>query len=61
MTNPHGSDAIAHHAANAAAIVLPVGSVVLHLPEIVSVILGLVGLAWYGVLFYDRFIGSKRS
>lgn len=55
----HGSDAIAHHAANAAAIAIPVGSILLRAPEILSIVLSIVGLAWYSVLFYDRFIKAK--
>lgn len=58
MTDPH-SNVIAHHAANAAAIALPVGSVLFHLSAILSVVLTVAGLAWYGVLFYDRFFGPK--
>lgn len=56
----HGSDALAHHAANAAAIALPTLSITFRLPEALSVLLTVAGLAWYGVLFYDRFIGKKH-
>lgn len=61
MIQSHGSDAIAHHAANAAAIAIPVGSILLRAPEILSIVLSLVGLAWYSVLFYDRFIKAKPN
>lgn len=52
----HMSNPIAQHAINGGAIVFPVASVWLHLPEVLSVILTLAGIGWYGVLFYDRFI-----
>jgi hypothetical protein len=51
----HANDALAHHAANAAAVVFPLSSIILHLPETLSITLMCAGLAWYGVLFYDRF------
>ncbi len=52
----HANDALAHHAANVAAIAFPFSSIVLHLPEALSVLLMCAGLLWYGVLFYDRFV-----
>lgn len=61
IVQPHGSDALAHHAANAAAIAMPLGSLVLGLSPYLTVVLTIAGLAWYGVLFYDRFIGKQKE
>lgn len=44
------------HGINATVVAVPAASIWLHLPEELSILLTLVGLIWYGVLFYDRFI-----
>lgn len=61
VIHPHGSDALAHHAANAAAIAMPLGALVFGLSPYLTILLTIAGLAWYGVLFYDRFIGGKKE
>ncbi len=57
----HAGDNLAHHAANVAAIAFPLSSVLLHLPEILSIVLMCMGLAWYVVLFYDRYQVYKQT
>lgn len=52
-------DPMAHHAANLAAVVAPVASAMLSLPEVLTVVLTCMGIAWYAVLFYDRFFKRK--
>lgn len=54
-------DPVIHHAANIVAVVAPVTSVVLNLPEVLTVVLTIMGIAWYGVLFYDRFFKRKKD
>lgn len=61
VVQPHGSDALAHHAANAAALAMPLGSLVLGLSPYLTILLMVAGLAWYGVLFYDRFAAKKKK
>lgn len=56
-----GEDAIAHHAANAAAVVFPVASVVLHLPEIVTVVVGILGIVWYAILIGEKIAGWRAQ
>jgi len=51
-------DAMAHHAANTAAVAIPVFSVVLHLPEILTCAVSFMGILWYGILMFDW--ASKR-
>lgn len=52
----HGSDTLAHHAANAAAIAIPVGAWLAGIEPYFAAFLTFIGLCWYGVLFYDRFL-----
>ena len=46
-------DAMAHHAANTAAVVVPLTSALLHLPEILTCLVSFMGILWYGILMYD--------
>lgn len=55
-----GEDAMAHHAANTAAIAIPVASVILHLPEVLTAIVSLLGIVWYGILIFD-WVTKKRE
>ena len=57
----HAGDNLAHHAANVAAIAFPLSSVLLHLPETLSIALMVMGLAWYIILFYDRYQIYKQT
>jgi len=57
----HGSDALAHHAANAAAIAIPVGAYFLGAEPYLVLIATVAGLLWYAVLFYDRFFRSNAT
>lgn len=57
----HGSDTVAHHAANVAAVAFPIGAWLFHLPDILQTILVVAGLLWYAVLFYDRFFKSNAT
>lgn len=61
MLSPHAESAVAHHAANTAAVVFPISSFVLHLPEALSVTLMIAGLGWYGILYYDRYQEWKKG
>ena len=61
ITTSHGSDAVAHHAANAAAIAIPVGAYFLDAEPYLVFIATLAGLLWYAVLFYDRFLKSNAT
>jgi hypothetical protein len=47
-------EAIIHHAANAAAIVFPVSAVLLHMPEVIAIITGLLGIIWYSILIVEK-------
>lgn len=51
---------MAHHAANTAAVAIPVASVVLHLPEILTAIVSLLGIVWYAILIFD-WVSKKIS
>lgn len=53
-------NAISHHAANAAAIVIPVAAWVTNVEPYLAVALTIAGLGWYGVLFFDRFVRGDR-
>lgn len=55
----HGSDALAHHAANIAAIAIPVGAWLIGAEPYLAAVLTLVGFGWYAVLFHDRFLKKK--
>lgn len=44
---------MAHHAANTAAVAIPVFSVILHLPEVLTAVVSLLGIVWYSILIYD--------
>lgn len=44
---------MAHHAANTAAVAIPIFSVILHLPEVLTAIVSLLGIVWYSILIYD--------
>ena len=61
LTASHGSDAVAHHAANVAAVAFPVGAWIFNLPGFLQFILVVAGLGWYAVLFYDRFFKSNAT
>lgn len=55
MKTPNGiDDALAHHAANAAAVVIPVASVTFHLPEVITVLVGILGIIWYAILIGEK-------
>ena len=54
MTIYQGSDQIAHHAANAAAIAFPIASIMLQLPTALSIVLMILGIGWYIVLFTEK-------
>lgn len=56
-----GEDVIAHHAANVAAIAFPMASVVLHLPEVVTVVVGILGIIWYGILIGEKIAGWRAQ
>lgn len=49
------------HPVNAGAIVAPLVSMVTHAPEALTILLTCLGIVWYGVLFYDRFVRHRRS
>lgn len=53
-------DAMAHHAANTAAIAIPVASVILHLPEVLTACVSFMGIVWYGILIFD-WISKRRA
>lgn len=61
MTHPENGAELVHHGLNIAAIAVPLGSMLAHLPYWMSILLMVAGIAWYGVLFYDRFIGGDRK
>lgn len=53
MAYSPAEDAMAHHAANTAAVVVPVASVLLHLPEVLTCMVSFMGIMWYGILMFD--------
>lgn len=55
----HVDDVLAHHAANTAAVVIPVASAAFRLPEYITMAVGLAGLIWYGILI-GEWIAKKR-
>lgn len=60
----HAEDALAHHAANTAAVAIPVASVIFRLPEILTMIVSFLGIVWYGILIFDwvsRKVASHRQ
>jgi len=57
----HGSDTVAHHAANAAAVVIPAGAFFLGAEPYLVLVATIAGLLWYAVLFYDRFFKSNST
>ena len=59
--SPHGSDALAHHAANVAAIAIPLGAFFLTAEPYLVIAATIAGLLWYAVLFYDRFFKSNAT
>lgn len=54
-------DQVHHHVANVAAITVPVGSILMHGPEILSWVTSLLGVLWYVALFVDRHHRIKRE
>lgn len=61
MIGTHGSDTMAHHAANAAAVAIPVGAYLLDAEPYLVFTATVAGLLWYAVLFYDRFFKSNAT
>jgi len=57
MSQSHTQDVVVHHAANAAAVAIPVGSVVFHLPEWVAIVAGCLGIIWYMILIGEKISG----
>lgn len=55
------NDAVAHHAANAAAIIFPVASASFSLPEWVTMIVGTLGALWYLVLFGEKIVKWRQQ
>ena len=53
MPYSSGEDAAAHHAANTAAVAIPVASIFLHLPEVLTALVSIMGIIWYTILIYD--------
>lgn len=47
-------DATIHHAANTAAIIIPLMSISLHGPEILSYTTASLGIVWYAILIGER-------
>lgn len=55
MMNPETiQDHVIHHAANLAAITIPVMSISLHAPEALSYTTAGLGIAWYVILIGER-------
>lgn len=61
MIGTHGNDTVAHHAANAAALAIPVGAYLLNAEPYLVLAATIAGLLWYAVLFYDRFFKSNAT
>jgi hypothetical protein len=57
--NSEMHDHIAHHIFNVAAIGAPIASFMAYGPHVLTAVLTLMGIAWYAVLFYDRFLKKK--
>lgn len=57
----HGNDTVAHHAANVAAIAIPVSGYALGVEPFLVLAATVLGLFWYAVLFYDRFFNSNAT
>lgn len=57
ISHSQTQEAVIHHAANAAAVAIPVGSVVFHLPEWVAVTAGILGIIWYLILIGEKITG----
>lgn len=51
---------VSSHAADATAITAPVVSAVANLPHLLTIITALLGLVWYLVQFYDRFVKKAK-
>ncbi len=47
-------DAVIHHAANAAAVAIPAGAAVFHLPDILTIMTAIAGLLWYAILISEK-------
>ncbi len=50
-------DNMIHHAANTAAIAIPMMSIALHGPQILSYTTAGLGCVWYGILIGERVMG----
>lgn len=57
----NAQEATIHHAANAAAVVIPVGAAVFHLPEYVTMITAGLGAIWYLILIGEWLYKKYRS
>lgn len=50
-----------HHTGNVSAILAPALSWSLSLPDTFTLAVGVLGILWYCVLFYDRFFRKKKN
>jgi hypothetical protein len=51
---------VTHHAANIAAIAFPV-TFLAHGAQVLAVLSGVLGVAWYLALFYDRWLMKRKQ
>lgn len=54
-------DPAIQHAGNGTALIVPVAAIWAHVNPVLSGLLIIAGLCWYGVLFYDRFVHGHKG
>lgn len=54
MSWQFAQDHFVHHAANAAAVTIPIMSAMLDAPTLLTEITGVLGILWYAVLFGEK-------
>lgn len=54
-------DIAAHHAANAAAIIIPTMSFLLNAPQILTGLTAFLGVIWYAILIGEKLIGWVKQ
>ena len=59
--NPYISDTLSHHAANTAAIAIPIMAFLTNIPLFLTIVTGCMGIVWYGFLFLDRYNRMKKE
>ena len=60
MAHSNAQEVAVHHAANAAAIVIPAGAAMFNLPNTIVLITAILGALWYIILIAEKIATYRR-